>query len=233
MKYYIYSHTRLDTNEVFYIGVGTKYKSDYKSRVYRRSTDRRSRNQFWKNIVNKTKFKVSILFESDDKIEVKNEEIRLISFYGRRDLGKGTLVNLSNGGDGNPGYCLSEEHKRKLSEIGKKRKQSKETREKISKILTGRKRTKIQISLMRIRSLGNKNALGRKHTEEELIRMGNSHKKPILQFDLSNNLIKEWNSAKEASLGIGMKSSSSVSSAANGKGKYKNHICKNYKWIYK
>jgi hypothetical protein len=26
-KYYVYSHLRLDTNEIFYIGIGAKYRS--------------------------------------------------------------------------------------------------------------------------------------------------------------------------------------------------------------
>lgn len=35
--------------------------------------------------------------------EAKVKEIELISLYGRRDLGKGTLVNFTDGGEGTQG----------------------------------------------------------------------------------------------------------------------------------
>jgi hypothetical protein len=56
----------------------------------------------------------------------------MISLHGRRDLGKGTLVNLTSGGEGGKGLIFSKEHRRKLSEVNKGKKLSKETRRKIS-----------------------------------------------------------------------------------------------------
>ena len=44
--YYVYRHRRLDTFEIFYVGI-----SKVKSRCRNRST----RNKIWKDIINKTK----------------------------------------------------------------------------------------------------------------------------------------------------------------------------------
>jgi hypothetical protein len=101
MQYYIYRHIRLDNNETFYIGVGTKqlkkikgYRTEY-SRAYERS----KRTSFWKSVVKKTDYKVEILFESDDKELINQKEKELIALYGRRCLNTGTLVNFAEGGD--------------------------------------------------------------------------------------------------------------------------------------
>ena len=57
--HYIYQHIRLDTNEIFYIGKGTHRKQNYK---YYRAFDKKRRNNIWNSIVNKTNYKVEILF---------------------------------------------------------------------------------------------------------------------------------------------------------------------------
>jgi len=98
-KYYVYRHVRLDTNEVFYIGIGTKNENDIKNNFYTRAYSL-YRNKHWKSIVDKTDYKVEILFESDDRKFIENKEIEFIALYGRKDLNKGTLVNLTDGGEG-------------------------------------------------------------------------------------------------------------------------------------
>ena len=45
-KYYVYSHTRLDKNEVFYIGIGTINNRD----AYKRSKAQDKRNNIWKRL---------------------------------------------------------------------------------------------------------------------------------------------------------------------------------------
>lgn len=96
-KYYLYRHIRLDTGKPFYIGIGTKV--DY-SRPYSRSYSIKDRNNFWKNIVNKTTYEIEIILESNDYEFVKQKEIEFITLYGRKDLKKGTLCNMTDGGDG-------------------------------------------------------------------------------------------------------------------------------------
>lgn len=136
---YVYSHTRLDTNEIFYIGIGKDIKRAY---------SKRHRSTFWHNIINKTPYKVEILFSNLAWEDACVKETELIVFYGRRDLGTGILVNQTNGGEGaiglivsyktkqkislsHKGKTLSEETKRKMSLSGKGRIVSEETRVKI------------------------------------------------------------------------------------------------------
>lgn len=111
-KHYLYRHIRLDIGEPFYIGIGTKR---YKNSEYSRANIKSVRTNYWKNITNKTEYEVEILLESDDYEFIKQKEIEFIALYGRRDLGKGTLVNLTDGGDGSIGYIPSEDTIKKAS----------------------------------------------------------------------------------------------------------------------
>jgi hypothetical protein len=103
-QYFVYRHIRLDTNVPFYIGIGKKPEkfSTHKSE-YRRAFDKNSRSRFWEAVVNKTEYKVEIIFETDCHDIVKRKEIEFIKLYGRRNLETGCLVNLSDGGDGTKG----------------------------------------------------------------------------------------------------------------------------------
>lgn len=112
-KYYLYRHIRLDKNEPFYIGIGSKppvidkhgnFKSEY-SRAFSFS----KRTKYWKNIVAKTEFEVEIMLESESHEFIKEKEIEFIALYGRKDLGKGILCNLTDGGDGSVGFKHTEE----------------------------------------------------------------------------------------------------------------------------
>ena len=84
----VYRHIRLDKNEVFYIGIGNE----------KRPYTKKSRNKYWHNIVNKTEYRVDILFDDLSWEEACEKETEFIKLYGRKDLGKGTLVNMSDGG---------------------------------------------------------------------------------------------------------------------------------------
>jgi len=68
------------------------------------------------------------------------EERRLIALYGRRDLGLGSLVNLTDGGEGPAGLIHSEESRRKNAAAKTGVKQSAETVKKRADALRGRKR---------------------------------------------------------------------------------------------
>lgn len=117
--HYLYRHIRLDKNEPFYIGVGTKCEG-INSVSHKRSSTECNRNKFWKNIANKTDYRIDILLYSDDYQFILKKEIEFIKLYGRRDLGLGTLVNLTDGGEGMLGYKQSEETKLKKSIAMKK-----------------------------------------------------------------------------------------------------------------
>ena len=104
-KYFLYRHIRLDKDEVFYIGIGSKRSFDNPKRVYSRAYNKSARNIFWKRIVSKTEYEVEILLESDEFEFIKEMETELIKLYGKRCLHQGTLCNLRDGGEkGGTGY---------------------------------------------------------------------------------------------------------------------------------
>jgi len=112
--FYIYRHIRPDTNEVFYIGKGNTFSKSHSNRAY----EKHRRNKWWQNIVSKNngEYKVEIIFECETEAEVNKKEIEFIELYGRKDLGKGTLVNLTDGADGSIGVIVSDKTRLKLSE---------------------------------------------------------------------------------------------------------------------
>ena len=72
-KYYLYAHTRLDKNEVFYIGIGTKHKIFYGiTNEYARAYSK-TRNNIWHKITKKTKYTIEIILESSNYQAIKNE----------------------------------------------------------------------------------------------------------------------------------------------------------------
>lgn len=127
----VYRHIRLDTNEVFYIGIGRDEKRAYDKK--------RSRSNWWKSILEKTEYRVDILFDNLTWEEACDKEKEFIELYGRKDLELGTLVNMTNGGDGSIGYKNSEESNKKRSDKLKNRVMTEEHRRKISESLKGHK----------------------------------------------------------------------------------------------
>lgn len=118
-KYYLYRHISTN-NEVFYVGIGTKWEKDLKeNRVfyYRRAFSKQGHTKAWKKIA-KMGYSVEIVFETDNKEFLFNKEIEFIKLYGKLVDNTGTLTNLYDGG--NTGYnTLSKSHKKKIS-ISKK-----------------------------------------------------------------------------------------------------------------
>lgn len=106
----VYSHTRLDTEELFYIGIG---------KTERRAYSKHARNKYWKHIVSKTEYQVKILYIDLTWKEACKKEIELINQY-KRKIDGGILVNLTLGGDGNTS-TRTEETKRKMSASWKDR----------------------------------------------------------------------------------------------------------------
>jgi predicted GIY-YIG superfamily endonuclease len=101
----VYQHIRLDTNQIFYIGIGKQSNRAY---------SKQRRNKYWKSIVLKHGYKVEIIKEVNTWEEACKLETQLISKYGRKDKGLGPLVNMTDGGEGSIG--MSEESKKSISE---------------------------------------------------------------------------------------------------------------------
>ena len=125
---YLYRHIRLDKNEPFYIGIGSDNR-------YRRANERARRNKHWKNIVLKSDYEVDILFNNLTWENACKKEIEFIELYGRKDIGTGTLVNLTGGGDGAYKTNPSEETRLKLSLKAKGKIYKESTKNKISETL--------------------------------------------------------------------------------------------------
>ena len=101
----VYRHTH-DDGTIFYIGIGKKLKRAY-------TKDRRS--PIWKYAVNKYGLNVEILHDDVSWNEAGQIEMDLIKQYGRKAFEEGTLVNLTEGGEGRLGLKASEETKAKMS----------------------------------------------------------------------------------------------------------------------
>jgi hypothetical protein len=167
----VYKHIRLDTKEVFYIGIGIDLNRPY---------SRKNRNIHWHRIVNKVGYIVEIMYENIDWNTACNIEIGLIKQYGRRDLKTGSLVNMTDGGDGNAGMIITEEHRAKLSKshigihAGDKhplygKPVSTETRKKLSIANSGKK-----FSIEHRQKIGIANSK-RKLSQETRNKISNSH----------------------------------------------------------
>lgn len=143
---YVYRHIRLDKNEVFYIGIGSDNIGEYK-----RANNFYKRNEYWKNIVNKTKYKIEIILDDLTWEEACIKEIEFIKLYGRRDLNEGTLVNMTDGGDGT---------------LGLKRSPSQETKEKMRQAKLGKKFSEEHRKKLGASKKGKCYTKGRKHSEE-------------------------------------------------------------------
>ncbi len=105
-NFYTYLHIRLDNGEPFYVGKGLKNKY----RAYSTS----NRTKYWWNIVKKYGYDIIILEDNltnEQSCEIEKYWIKRI---GRRDLKLGTLVNLTDGGEGMDGYKMTENHKNNL-----------------------------------------------------------------------------------------------------------------------
>jgi hypothetical protein len=172
----VYRHRRLDTDEIFYIGIGKTLR-----RPYRKDT----RNTLWYNITKKTNYKVEILSENLSWEDACDLEKLLISEYGRRDLGLGPLVNMTNGGDGTVNF--SKDILQYLSKIKKGKKLTDETKKKMSKI-------KKELGLIPPSQKGKKRSEESKLKRKNTIEINGAHNAKKVINSLTNEI---WNSAKE------------------------------------
>lgn len=116
---YVYKHIRIDNNITFYIGIGS-------DKNFKRAFSKCDRNKYWKNLVNKYGYYVEIIKKDISWEEACIFEKECIKLYGRLDLKSGTLVNMTDGGEGIIGLIHSDEHRRKNSEANKGKKKSEE-----------------------------------------------------------------------------------------------------------
>ena len=193
-NYCVYRHRRLDTNEIFYVGISGNMKRPYHSKT--------NRNRFWNNIVNKTEYKVEIVATNLYKEDAKELEIFMIKLYGRSNIKQGPLSNLTDGGESANGHKHTIEAKLKIANAVKKRMSDPEYLQKMICHNTGSKRSEETKLKMRNSQLGKKASLETKKKQsqfnKEKIYNNQSHIKPIRIIDkITLNI---YNSITEASL---------------------------------
>jgi hypothetical protein len=92
--FYVYEHIRNDTNAIFYVGKGKK------ERAYRVN----NRNEYWKNIVNKTGYTVRFVVKDVD------EELAYLAEEERIDQLKKLNIKLANINAGGAGVGSGDKH---------------------------------------------------------------------------------------------------------------------------
>lgn len=105
MEFYVYVHKKRTDGEVFYVGKGKAHRAWVTT----------YRSDFWTKVFEKHGRDVEIIADNLSEDEALNIEKELILFYGRRDIGTGTLVNLCDGGRGSAGKVHTQEYKDNVS----------------------------------------------------------------------------------------------------------------------
>jgi hypothetical protein len=201
--------------EPFYIGKGKEDRDEY----HLKRKSKKGKHPFLDKIRKiKESDKLPLIkriIENVDEKESFKLETDIIKIIGRKDLGKGPLLNLKDGGIGGDTFSFlplkrKKEilEKRSIGNIGKNKgkKLSEETKEKLKlsmlgrknpgwwKTTKGRKLTKKHIDKIR---KGNK---GKKLSDLHKFLFTESRKKPVIQF--KGTFTKEWESISFASVNI-------------------------------
>ena len=175
----VYQH--ISPSKKVYIGI----TSDLKTRWEGYGCNYKSSNKFynaikkygWNNISHK------VLFKNLNKISAELIEIDLIYYYKQKNIS----YNITDGGGGTTGYRLSDEQKKRISlvHIGNKyslgRKQPKEEKKRRADTIRGQKRT-----------------------PETCKKLSDSSKKKVYQYDRSGEFIRQWDSALDADINLGI-----------------------------
>lgn len=199
-EFYVYRWYYINTNETFHIGKGKGQR--YKEK-------KQSRNQFFKNIINKEKDNVTseILVNNLTEQEAWDLEKQLITEYKSKGECK---TNFHEGGrGGNTGNYNNPERSRKISEAAKKRigklnpmygkHHTEETKQKLREINLGKKLTPEHIEKLKEANRGRKKTKaeidfisnlnkGKKMSQETKAKMMNSLCPYRYQIYLNNKL---------------------------------------------
>lgn len=168
----VYRHINKANNKIFYIGIG---KAD------KRAFTRIKRSKFWKTYTSKHDYYVEITHKDVCWEEACSIEKYLISFYGRRDLGLGNLVNMTDGGDG--AINLSEDAKKRISESLKNNPSKPYL--KLIEFNKTRKRTPcLEETKKKIKDA----QIGKIISKETRLKMSQSHKGKVLSEEHKNKL---------------------------------------------
>lgn len=214
MRPYIYL-VKNQQNKIVYIGqqIGTKSINEYKGSglLLNRAYKKYGENYFKREIV-----------EYCDIAELNHKEILYIKQYNTK-FPHG--YNLTEGGEGMKGYKYLPEQCFNISKAKTGQKYPKEHGEKIRQAKLGKKQNQETINKI-IQTKASK------HNIQPNLNLKNQCKsnsqKSILQYDLQDNLLNEYQSAQEAGRCLG-KSGNQIADCAAGRQK----TAYGYKWEYK
>lgn len=185
----------------------------------------------WKNIEH------HVIASKLSENKAKKLEIHLISFFKACNRS----YNITNGGDGHLGYIPSKETRIKLGNGRRGKSISEEHKLKLSKALKGRKAHPNTIAAIirthtsKIVSKETKQKLrdcnlGKRLTKETKEKLSAIASKPVIQYNLNGDFIREYKSASDAARFLG-KAPSSIVHCCNHKTNYKTAY--KYKWEWK
>jgi hypothetical protein len=168
-RFYIYCHRKKTDGKCFYIGKGTGNR--YKEKIMR--------NKHWHNVVNKHDFEPIILINN-----ISEEKAFKYEAYFCKQIGYENLCNIRKE-LGNGGWSHSEETKIKMRKP-----------KPLVFIEKMKKPRKVDFKKgIEHKSYGVKKG---PRTHKHNISISITHLKPILQYDLEGNFIKEWEGIVEA-----------------------------------
>ena len=132
---YVYQHIRKDTNQPFYIGIGSDLN-------FYRANKFSERNEIWERIKNKTEILVEILHNNIEWEEACGIEIQLIKKYGRINNKTGILSNMTDGGEGTLNRVINNDTRYLLGNGNRGKKRTEESKLKQSNVTKGVKKSK-------------------------------------------------------------------------------------------
>lgn len=127
---YVYRDPRPNkNNQPVYVGKGT---GDRDLSHWSRGSHNKPFQDFLSHIKRKGLIALCTrVFESENEYEAFAKEIELITLYGRRDIGTGTLFNRTDGGEGASGAVRTDEQKANIGKFSKQNWANEKYREKI------------------------------------------------------------------------------------------------------
>ena len=152
----VYRHVNLDSNKVFYVGIGTE----------KRAYDYKNRNKEWKTQADTSTIETEILFECNTREQAYQKEVEFINLYGRVDKKTGTLVNKTDGGGWLKGAIWSPERIERYSTNARSRGNLKKWQEKNGSAVKRKKLPKQKQEHIEVRVEGIKRAWQSKTQEE-------------------------------------------------------------------
>jgi hypothetical protein len=233
-RFYVYLHYRKDNGECFYVGKGTG----------RRYLNKYGRNTYWDNVANKYGWWAEKIQEN----LTEEEAFRLEAEYCEK-MGYSNLTNLNkefgNGGHSLPlesrekirekkiGHsCYNDEWREKIKKGNTGKVVSEESREKMRKPKSEETKLKMKTpkgpQTPEVIEKRRKSLQGKSKPKGMMDKVHKNNQKPILQYDLKGNFIREWESMTLATKYLGKKGSG-IANCARGEAK----SAYGYLWKYK